>query len=54
MPKRWLVIALLALSIAVADAQISGPEVVHQGSITVGHCAMWAGPLAIRDSGIAC
>lgn len=54
MLKRILAIGLLALSIAIADAQITGPEVVHQGSIVIGNCAMWAGPLAIKDSGVAC
>lgn len=54
MLKKWLVAGLLALSVIVAEAQITGPEVVHQGPIVNGNCAAWAGPLAIKDSGVAC
>lgn len=54
MIKRMIAIGLMAISVVIADAQIGNPEVVHQGPVVVGHCAMWAGPLAIEDSGVAC
>jgi len=52
--QRWLTIIGLGMSVVIADAQISGSDVVHQGPVVIGNCAMWAGPLAIEDSGVSC
>ena len=54
MIKRVITIALWAITIVFADAQVGNPEVVRQGPIVTGHCAKWAAPLAIEDSGVAC